>query len=75
MTEAIIVDARGLRCPLPVLRLARAGRAAQPGTVFDLIADDPAAQIDVPAFVREAGWEGVKAAPDTQGATHYIVTR
>lgn len=52
--ETIHVDARGLRCPLPVLRLRR---AAQPGAVIELVADDPAAAVDVPAFAREMGWE------------------
>ena len=49
----MLVDARGLRCPLPVLRLRR---AARPGSVIELVADDPAAAADVPAFAREMGW-------------------
>ena len=53
MQDGITVDARGLRCPLPVLRLRK---AASPGAVIDLIADDPAAGADVPAFAREMGW-------------------
>lgn len=50
----IHVDARGLRCPLPVLRLRR---AARPGSVVEIVADDPAAATDIPAFAREMGWE------------------
>jgi tRNA 2-thiouridine synthesizing protein A len=50
----IHVDARGLRCPLPVLRLRK---FAAPGAVVELIADDPAAAVDLPAFAREMGWE------------------
>jgi tRNA 2-thiouridine synthesizing protein A len=49
------VDARGLLCPLPVLRLARALRRAPAGTVAVLLATDPAAVGDVEAFCREAG--------------------
>jgi tRNA 2-thiouridine synthesizing protein A len=51
------VDARGLLCPLPILRLARAVRAASPGTVAVLYATDPAAVEDVNAFCREGGHE------------------
>jgi tRNA 2-thiouridine synthesizing protein A len=47
------VDARGLRCPLPALRLLR---AAIPGATIRLVADDPAAAIDIPALAREMGW-------------------
>jgi tRNA 2-thiouridine synthesizing protein A len=51
------VDARGLLCPLPVLRLARALRRAPPGTVAVLLATDPAAVEDVHSFCREGGHE------------------
>jgi tRNA 2-thiouridine synthesizing protein A len=49
------VDARGLLCPLPILRLARAIRRAPPGTIALLLATDPAAVADVEAYCRESG--------------------
>lgn len=49
------VDARGLRCPLPALRLARAVRESGPG-LYALRADDPAAERDIPALCAERGW-------------------
>lgn len=55
-SQTIIVDACGLRCPLPVLRLRKTTEALAGDTLVDLIADDPAAAKDVPAFVREMGW-------------------
>jgi tRNA 2-thiouridine synthesizing protein A len=51
------VDARGLLCPLPILRLASAFRRAPVGTVALLLATDPAAVEDVDAFCRERGHE------------------
>jgi TusA-related sulfurtransferase len=48
----IEVDARGLRCPLPVIRLAAAARLAPPGTLITVLANDPAARHDVPAWCR-----------------------
>lgn len=51
------VDARGLLCPLPILRLAHAFRRAEVGAVAVLIATDPAAVEDVDAFCRERGHE------------------
>jgi tRNA 2-thiouridine synthesizing protein A len=50
-----LVDARGLRCPLPALRLARAVREGGPGR-YRLLADDPAAEADIPALCAERGW-------------------
>ncbi|MFN3371143.1 MAG: sulfurtransferase TusA family protein [Sphingomonadaceae bacterium] len=49
------VEARGLRCPLPALRLARAVREGGPGR-YRLLADDPAATHDIPALAAERGW-------------------
>jgi len=46
------VDARGLRCPLPVIRLAQAARDAAAGTVIVVLAGDPAARHDIPAWCR-----------------------
>ena len=51
------VDARGLRCPLPVIRLAAAARSAPAGTRITVLANDPAARHDVPAWCRMRGHE------------------
>lgn len=58
----IELDARGLRCPLPALRLARAVREGGPGTYL-LLADDPAARRDIPALCAERGWQLLEALP------------
>jgi tRNA 2-thiouridine synthesizing protein A len=57
------VDGLGLRCPLPALRLARAVREQGPGRYL-LLADDPAAQGDIPALCAERGWILLEAAAD-----------
>ncbi|HRY10937.1 MAG: sulfurtransferase TusA family protein [Actinobacteria bacterium] len=49
------VDARGSRCPHPVIALARAAVAAEPQTVIELLADDPVSLTDVPAWCRMRG--------------------
>lgn len=47
------VDARGLRCPWAVLRLAKAFREG--AAAVDLLSDDPAAAAEVAAFAAERG--------------------
>ncbi len=51
--SALVVDARGMRCPWPALRLARAMREA---AEVVLIADDPQAGREVAALATEHGW-------------------
>ncbi|MEN8917823.1 MAG: sulfurtransferase TusA family protein [Octadecabacter sp.] len=49
-----IIDARGLMCPLPVLKLGKVMRRVPVGTVVTIWADDPIAVIDIPHFCVEA---------------------
>jgi TusA-related sulfurtransferase len=55
VTAEPVVDARGLRCPLPVIRLAQRATDCGPGTVLEVWATDPAARSDVPAWCRLRG--------------------
>ncbi len=58
------VDALGLLCPLPVLKARKRLMALAPGQVLSLLADDPAAVVDVPHFCREAGHHLISAEGD-----------
>lgn len=49
------IDATGLLCPLPVLKARKRLLALPVGGVLRLLADDPAAAIDVPHFCAEQG--------------------
>ena len=50
-----VLDCRGQRCPLPVIALAKRLPAVEVGDVVRLLADDPAAAYDVPAWCRMRG--------------------
>ncbi|WP_343504697.1 sulfurtransferase TusA family protein [Alloyangia pacifica] len=49
------LDARGLLCPLPVLKARKRLQRMGSGEVLRVVATDPAAVIDVPHFCNEAG--------------------
>ena len=51
------LDAMGLRCPLPVLKARKRLMFMADGAVLLMLADDPAAIIDVPHFCVECGYE------------------
>ena len=55
MEIAETLDATGLLCPLPVLKARKRLKALPAGAVLRMLADDPAAIIDVPHFCSEAG--------------------
>jgi tRNA 2-thiouridine synthesizing protein A len=47
-----VVDARGHRCPYPIVSLGRAAAAVPAGTRIILLSDDPVSLTDVPAWCR-----------------------
>ena len=63
MTEpAEVLDCLGQRCPLPVIALARRLPELPVGAVLRVLADDPAAATDIPAWCRMRDQEYVGAA-------------
>jgi tRNA 2-thiouridine synthesizing protein A len=55
----IELDCLGRRCPLPVIALARKIPQVEVGTVVRVLADDPAAANDIPAWCRMKGQQYV----------------
>src|SRR5262245_2882420 len=53
--EADLLDARGLYCPLPVLRTRERFKTLPPGSRLDVVADDPLARLDMQAFCAREG--------------------
>ncbi|GAB6140016.1 sulfurtransferase TusA [Methylosoma difficile] len=49
------VDASGLNCPLPLLRLKKALMEVKSGDVVKVIATDPAAHLDFGVYVEQTG--------------------
>jgi tRNA 2-thiouridine synthesizing protein A len=49
------VDASGLNCPLPLLRLKKALMEVDNGNVVKIIATDPAAHLDIGVYVDQTG--------------------
>jgi tRNA 2-thiouridine synthesizing protein A len=55
MTESLVIDVRGLNCPLPVLKVERRLRSCPVGMRVTVLTTDPLAALDIPNFCREAG--------------------
>lgn len=52
---AQLLDLRGLKCPLPVLKARRAIKMMEQGAVLEVLADDPAALLDFAHFAETGG--------------------
>jgi len=49
------LDARGLNCPLPILRARKALNEMQSGQVLRIVATDPGSVKDFEAFAKQTG--------------------
>ena len=55
MSETLILDTKGLKCPLPVLKARKAMRDLPAGGVLRVLATDPGATKDFEHFCRATG--------------------
>ncbi|HET7682515.1 MAG TPA: sulfurtransferase TusA family protein [Marmoricola sp.] len=70
----LVLDCRGMLCPRPIIELGRRIGEVSPGGTVAVLADDPAAAADVPAWCRMRGQEYLGA--DTRGGVPaYLVRR
>ncbi|UMG92037.1 sulfurtransferase TusA family protein [Nocardioides sp. TF02-7] len=73
--DPVEIDCRELPCPRPVIELARALPSVAVGGLLAVVARDPAARHDVPAWCRMRGQEYVGEEAADDGAPRYVVRR
>ncbi|GAA3562626.1 hypothetical protein GCM10022197_17800 [Microlunatus spumicola] len=67
---ALTLDCRGMRCPRPIIEIARHLDDVEVGGLIELLADDPATTPDLAAWCRMRGQELVSSA-----APRFVVRR
>jgi tRNA 2-thiouridine synthesizing protein A len=58
------LDAKGLNCPLPILKAKKAITALPPGGTLEVLATDPGAVKDFEAFSRTTGHELIESSTE-----------
>ncbi len=66
------VDASGLMCPLPLLRLKKALTGVVSGDVVKVIATDPAAHLDFGVYANQAGHQIIELIKQDNKQIFYI---
>lgn len=69
------VDARGLNCPLPILRAKKALAEVKPGQIVRVVATDPGAVKDFQAFAKQTGNELVQQGETVDKAFEFFMKR
>ena len=75
MNADVEIDCRDLPCPRPIIELAKALPLVPVGGRIAVVARDPAARHDVPAWCRMRGQEYVGSATAPDGVPTYLVRR
>lgn len=70
---SVEVDARGLSCPLPILKTKKALATVGSGQLLKVMTTDPGARRDFEAFVRQTGHEMVEMVDGGGGAWTFFV--
>ena len=66
------LDARGLNCPLPILRTKKALADLQSGQVLKVLATDPGAVRDFQTFAKQTGHELLSQAEVSKEFTFFM---
>ena len=70
---AQVVDAKGLSCPMPIVKTAQAVKAAASGALIEVLATDPGSVKDFAAWAKTTGNELVEQT--VEGGVYRFVLR
>lgn len=68
------LDARGLNCPLPILKTRKAIGALELGQVLEVVASDPGAVKDMDSFCKQTGNELIRKQSE-QGDFTFLIRK
>jgi TusA-related sulfurtransferase len=72
MSNEILLDCQGMKCPRPIIELAKAARRNGPGTMLRVISDDLAFESDVNAWCDTGKGKLLSLEKQSQVATAVI---
>jgi len=74
-TADATLDAKGLLCPLPVLKARRALKPLAPGAVLEILATDPGATKDFEHFCQATGCKLLEASEQPGGVLRFLLKK
>ena len=72
MTDPVVIDVLGLRCPIPVQQTRMALRDLLEGEVIHLLGDDPESLHDIPALLDRLGFSPAEITKTNDGWLYVI---
>lgn len=75
MADPIVVDTKGMKCPLPVLKARKALKALAPGGLMQVLATDPGAVEDFKHFCKTTGAKLVERRDEAGGVLVFLLEK
>ena len=72
MDSDVTLDAKGLNCPLPILKAKKTLKGMEAGKVLEIFSTDPGSVADFDAFCRTTGNELLESSQADNLFTYYI---
>ena len=66
------LDAKGLKCPMPVVKTSKEVKNIAVGGVLEILATDPGSMADITAWTKSTGNELLKAEKDGDVFKFYV---
>ena len=66
------LDAKGLKCPMPVVKTSKEIKGVAVGSVLEVLATDPGSMADIMAWTKSTGNELLKSEKDGDVFKFYI---
>jgi len=72
LTPNLVLDLKGLLCPMPIVKISQAIKQVAVGGVIQATATDPGVLADVPAWTKSTGHELVKMEREGKVITFWV---
>jgi tRNA 2-thiouridine synthesizing protein A len=70
-----LLDCTGLYCPMPIIKVREALNQLRNGEILEVLADDPAAEEDIPNLIRRLRQQLIKVEKGGDGVTRFLIKR
>jgi tRNA 2-thiouridine synthesizing protein A len=71
----VTLDARGLSCPMPLLKTKKAMKGMKPGQIIEVLGTDPGSKKDLPDFAQKSGNEWLGVLDDGEGFYRFYLRK
>ena len=69
------LDARGLTCPMPLLKTKKTLKSMGAGEILEILGTDPGSKNDIPGFANKGDNEFLGMVDDPEGFTRYYIKK